>query len=148
MWVFSHPIHGETKKIEETRRTDEEWRLAKASKGTKSSASKSATGPTAALAPASTSTLDGWIPKKRKSEVGISVDAKGEDEVEDEGASRRLSLGGSIVCDEEDDLAMLIGNKRRREEEVREFAQQIGEEMAMEMDTGIRVNEDLRKALC
>ena len=52
------------------------------------------------------------------------------------------------MCDEEDDLAMLIGNKRRREEEVREFAQQIGEEMAMEMDTGIRVNEDLRKALC
>ena len=50
-------------------------------------------------------------------------------------------------ADPDDPLAALLLGKRRREEEEEAIKEQVKEEMAMRMDTGVRVNQSLNKML-
>ena len=72
-------------------------------------------------------------------------------------SSRRESFdgsggGGGDDDDEEfapalDPLAALLDKKQRKEQEEEEMRERVGEEMRMRMDTGVRVNPDLKKMI-
>ena len=48
---------------------------------------------------------------------------------------------------EDDPLAALLNGKRKREEEDEAIREQVHEEMSLRMDTGVRVNQSLKKSL-
>ena len=51
------------------------------------------------------------------------------------------------ACEPGDELASLLGGARRRESELATMRQEVHEEMSVRMDTGVRVNHGLAKAL-
>ena len=62
-------------------------------------------------------------------------------------ADADADAGSAERADDDDPLAALLLGKRRREEEEEATREQVHEEMAMRMDTGVRVNTALQQML-
>jgi len=113
VWVFSHPYYGETQKLEELKRTEDDWRLILAKRHAKRPTNAKGSGSTAA---------------SQREADGAAADGEEEEE-------------------EEDALTALLNGKRQREEDDETTREQVHEEMALRMDTGVRVNKALQSVL-
>jgi hypothetical protein len=167
---WPQPYYGETQKLEELKRTEDDWRLILAKRHAKRPTNAKGSGSTAA---------------SQREADGAAADGEEEEEEEDaltalcvlrsppsrarhqrrvwcalrwrghEGArtsvhpwrpSRRGVYGAAVEASAHSRSGRLNG-KRQREEDDETTREQVHEEMALRMDTGVRVNKALQSVL-
>lgn len=126
-WLFSHAYYGETKEYKDMLRSEAEWREVLKSKGGKAKAAAGSGGNTAAGS---------------GSTAGSSASASGSASAQDADGEHGAA---DAQAEDLDPLAALLNKRQRKEQEDEEKRERVSEEMRLRMDTGVRVNEGLKK---
>lgn len=129
-WLYSHAYYGDTKNPADMKRTEAEWREVLKGKGGKAKGTPGS----------------GGTPAGTSSNVG-SASASGSAGTRDADGEDAAAAAPKEDDDDDDPLAALLNKKQRKAEEEDEMRERVKEEMRLRMDTGVRVNEGLKKAV-